>query len=144
LARPFPDLGIGFGAAVDLGTESSVDASGFKCAWRDYSALLVVSWTLPIAPLEIEPWLGGGLAISAMSGLQNGVGRDESATLATVAGGVWVRRRFGMWSIGGSLGAQSMLDTPTYTKPDQARAIVFEVPSFGVFGGVVLAADLAP
>jgi hypothetical protein len=144
LARPFPDLGIGFGAAIDLGTESSIDSGGFKGGWRDYSALAVVSWTLSIQAIDVDPWVGGGLAISTMNGLQNQVPRDETATLATVAGGVWVRRRFGMWSVGGSLGVQSLLDTPTYTKPDQARAIVFEVPSFGVFGGVVLAADLAP
>src|SRR5439155_351644 len=79
---------------------------------------------------EIEPWLAGGFARSTMTGVQNGVAREETAMLAAVRGGVWGRRRFGMWSIGAEVSVEAMLGTPTYTKPDQARALVFEVPSF--------------
>jgi len=144
LVRPFPAIGVGIGALGDFGTESSIDSGGFKGTWNDWAGLLVVSWALPIDPIEIEPWVGAGVMRSTMSGLQNQVQRDEHATLTTARGGVWVRRRFGMFAIGASLSVESAQGTPTYTKPDQVRAIVFEVPSFGVVGGVVVATDLAP
>lgn len=144
LVRPFPALGLGAGAAFDLGTESTIDHAGFRGGWSDWAALGVISWGFPIRDWELEPWLAAGLAHSTMSGLENSVPREETATLTTVRGGVWVRRRWGMWSLGGSLGVEDLLDTPTYTKTSMARSIIFQVPSFGVVGGVILAADLAP
>jgi hypothetical protein len=142
LARPF--LGVGIGALADFGSQAAIDSAGFKGNWSDWAALLVVSWTLPIDRIDIEPWVAGGVVRSTMSGLQNQVSREEHATLTQARGGVWVRWRFGRWGIGGSLDVESTQGTPTYTKPDQARAVVFEVPSFGVVAGVILAADLAP
>jgi hypothetical protein len=142
LVRPF--LGLGLGALADVGTQASIDSAGFKGDWSDWAVLGVVSWRLPIDRYEIEPWVAGGVERSVMSGLQNQVSRTEHATLAALRGGVWARLRLGRFGIGASLDVESTQGTPTYTKPDQARAVVFEVPSFGVVAGVIIAADLAP
>jgi hypothetical protein len=62
LVRPFPQIGFGIGAAVDLGTTTPIDRGGFRGDWSDWSILGVASWTIPIQLWEIEPWLAGGLA----------------------------------------------------------------------------------
>jgi hypothetical protein len=64
------------------------------------------------------------------------VSRDEQATLFAIRGGAWAWWRWDRFRLGGGVGVDRAFGTPTYTKLGQARAVVFEVPSFGVVAGV--------
>jgi len=119
-ARPWPALGFGLGVAVDV--TSDVNA--------------LASYRFSIDPIELEPWVGAGVVRSSLSGVEMDAALDEQATLFAIRGGAWAWWRWDRFRIGGGVAVDHVFGTPTYTKPGQVRAIVFEVPSFGVVAGV--------
>jgi hypothetical protein len=141
LVRPWADAGWRFGLAGDVGTTATIQQSGFKGSWSDWAVLAVASWTHLRGTIEIEPYLAAGITRSTFVGDEMMIARDESELLAAVRGGVWVRWRRGMWSLGGVAGVDAVPGTPTYTKTNN-DSLIYEVPSFGAVIGIVIAADL--
>jgi hypothetical protein len=141
LARPWHARGWRFGLAGEGGTSTAVQKSGFKGTWRDWAVLGVASWTEAIGRWEIEPLIAAGVDRSTFEGTEAGVERSEAATLALLRGGVWVRRRFDRWSLGGSLALDVAPGAPSYAKADGGKSI-FEVPALAFAIGVFAAADL--
>lgn len=141
LVRPFPDHGWRFGAGVDLGTSATVDHAGFKGTWSDWSVLALASWTHAFPTWELEPWVGAGVTRSTLAGTEMMTPRDEAATTLALRGGLTARWRLGIWTLGATVGVETSVGTPTYTKSG-SQAMIFAVPSFGVVSGLIVAADL--
>ncbi|MBA2543422.1 MAG: hypothetical protein H0V17_27520 [Deltaproteobacteria bacterium] len=143
LVRPIGNVGWRFGLMGDVGTPDKIQRAGFDGDWSDWALLALASWTHVRRKLEIEPFLGAGIARSRFSGEDNmGGPRDERETLAALRVGGWVRWRFGgTWTVGGAVSFETSPGTPTYTKANNGP-VIYEVPSFGVSVGVVVAADL--
>jgi hypothetical protein len=109
--------------------------------WTDGAVLALTSWTIPRGAWELEPQLGAGVTRSTLEGSeQSGAGRREQATLGILRAGAAVRLRFGRWSFGGTVGADWILGTPTYTRIGSS-AEIFRVPGFAMALGVLAAAD---
>lgn len=140
LLRPLPRLPWRIGAAGDLGSPAQVQHAGFRGTWTDWAVLALTSWTFHRADWEIEPQLGAGVTRSSLEGTEMSAGRHELATLVLLRGGVAVRRRVGRWTFGGSVGADRILGTPTYTRSGSS-ARIFEVPGLAATLGVLAAAD---
>jgi hypothetical protein len=140
LVRPLPPLAGRIGVAIDLGSSARVERAGFKGTWTDWAVLALASWTIARAPWEIEPQLGAGVARSSLEGTQMSAGRHDLATLGLLRAGAAVRRRFGRWTLGGAVGVDRILGTPTYTRTGSS-AQIFEVPAFALAFGVLAAAD---
>jgi hypothetical protein len=143
LVRPLSDAGWRFGVLGEIGTRDQIKQTGFDGDWSDWELLLIASWTHERGKLEIEPFVAAGVARSTFQGEdQMGGPRDERETLPAVRAGMWTRWRFGeMWTVGGALSVDVLPGTPTYTKTNNGP-VIYEVPSFGVTLGVVVAADL--
>jgi hypothetical protein len=141
LVRPWADGGWRFGLAGDIGTTTDIQQSGFKGTWSDWAVLAVASWTHLRGNIEVEPYLAAGITRSTFVGNEMMISRDESALLAALRGGLWVRWRHGMWSLGGVAGLDAVPGTPTYTKTNN-DSLIYEVPSLGAVIGIVIAADL--
>lgn len=142
LVRPITDSGWRFGVLGDLGTQDQIKRAGFDGTWSDWALFVVASWTHARGRLEIEPFLAAGIARSTFQGADEmGGPRDERETLPALRTGSWVRWRLGMWTVGGGLNVDAYPGTPTYTKQNN-RQVIYEVPSFGVSFGIVIAADL--
>jgi hypothetical protein len=135
VARPWPALGFGLGVAVDAASGTSVDQAGFQGTWTEQAVTGLASYRFSIDPIELEPWVGAGAVRSSLSGVEMDGARDEQATLFAVRGGAWVWWRWDRFRVGGGIAVDYVFGTPTYTKPGQVRAIVFEVPAFGVVAG---------
>lgn len=140
LVRPLPRLAWRIGAAVDLGSPARVQHAGFQGTWTDWAVLALASWTFHRAAWEIEPQLGAGVTRSALDGTQMFSDRRERATLGLLRGGVTMRRRAGRWTFGGTVGADWIPGTPTYTRAGTS-ARIFEVPGVAAVLGVLAAAD---
>jgi hypothetical protein len=130
------------GVAGELGTESEIKETGFRGTWRDWSVIGLASYAIELAPRwEIEPYVGAGVLRSILDGEEGMVLRHERETLATIRAGTFVRRRMGVISVGGMVGFDATLGTPTYTKAGGGSKF-FEVPPFALSIGVIVAADL--
>ncbi|MEJ7599622.1 MAG: hypothetical protein WKG01_17070 [Kofleriaceae bacterium] len=130
------------GVAGDLGSSIDVQRSGFRGTWSDWSVVGIVSYAFTLSPRwEIEPYVGAGAERSILDGAEGMMSRHERATLGVVRGGVFVRVRTGRYSIGGTLGVDATIGTPTYTKSPSGTK-VFEVPPFALTLGFMAAADL--
>jgi hypothetical protein len=140
LLRPLPRFEWRLGLASDLGSSASVQRSSFKGTWSDWAVLALTSWTFPRGAWEIEPQLGAGVTRSTLKGTEMSSGRHEHATLGFLRAGAAVRRRFGRWALGGTVGADWILGTPTYTRIG-STAQIFSVPAFAMALGVLAAAD---
>ena len=90
LVRPDPTWQWRFGIAADLGTSTAIERSGFRGTWRDWSALAVASYTIPLAPWLLEPYAGAGVEHSALDGTD----RDVRPR------GVGLARDVGRWGVG--------------------------------------------
>jgi hypothetical protein len=141
MIRPTSDSGWRFGLLGDTGTDNPVEKAGFKGAWSDWGLLLIASYTIVRSRFEIEPYLAGGITRSSLVGVEMTNRHVEHDTLAALRGGIWVRRRIGMWTLGGTAGFEGVPGTPTYTRLGN-RQDIFTVPSTGIAIGVVVAADL--
>ncbi|HEU0032029.1 MAG TPA: hypothetical protein VFQ53_15455 [Kofleriaceae bacterium] len=141
LVRPWADYEWRFGVAFEGGTTAAVQRAGFKGTWSDWSLLALAGWAHEVGPIEIEPYVAAGFTRSHFYGDEMTIARDESATLATIGAGAWVRWRVGMWSVGGVVGLDALPGTPTYTKT-ASSTLIYEVPSITMMLGLVLAADL--
>ncbi|MCW5807308.1 MAG: hypothetical protein KIT31_33440 [Deltaproteobacteria bacterium] len=140
--RPSARLGLRIGAIADLGTASDVDRVGFSGAWTDWSLAGIASWTFaPNARWELEPYAGAGFARSSLAGTLMNTPYEQAATLALACGGMWVRRRFAMWTLGAGASLEGRPGPPTYTRSNGNNQTIFQVPSFGVEVGVLAAAD---
>jgi len=135
-ARPWPAVGFGLGLAVDATSDVDVEQASFKGTWTEQAVTALASYRFSIDPIEIEPWVGAGVVRSSLSGVEMDAALDEQATLFAIRGGAWAWWRWDRFRVGGGVAADHVFGTPTYTKPGQVRAIVFEVPSFGVVAGV--------
>lgn len=144
MLRPASDLGLRIGARADLGTEVTIDRSGFKGGWSDWAVLAAVSWTIARGPWELEPYLAGGVTRGTLDGTEMSTARTETATSATFRGGAAGRRRFGLFSAGLGVELATTPGAPTYTRMTMGMGTpsVFEAPSFSVVIGINLAADL--
>jgi hypothetical protein len=140
LVRPLPQLAWRLGVAGDVGSTATVERGGFRGTWSDWAVLALTSWTFHRRPWEIEPQLGAGLTRSTLEGTEMSAGRHEVATLALIRAGVAVRRRLGRWTLGGIVGVDRILSTPTYTRIG-STAEIFKVPGFAITIGAVAAAD---
>ncbi len=140
LVRPLPRFEWRLGLAGDLGSTSTVQRAGFKGTWSDWAVLGLTSWTFHQDRWEIEPQLGAGVTRSSLDGSDMSGGRHESATLGLVRAGVAARRRLGRWTLGGAVGADMILGTPTYTRIGSS-ARIFKVPAFAAAFGVLATAD---
>jgi hypothetical protein len=144
LVRPLAELDWRFGLLGEVGTSDKVERVGFDGDWSDWSLLVIASWTHTRGKLEIEPYLAAGIARSRFTGEDNMSGpRDERETLPALRAGGWVRWRFGVgsWTVGGAVSFDALPGTPTYTKENNGP-VIYEVPSFGLTVGLVIAADL--
>lgn len=139
-ARPLPQLEWRLGLAVDLGSSSHVDRAGFRGAWSDWAVVGLASWTFHHSPWEIEPQLGAGVTRSTLDGVEMSSLRQEVATLGLLRAGAAVRHRFGRWTLGGMVGVDRILGTPTYTRPGSS-AEIFKVPAVALALGGLAAAD---
>jgi hypothetical protein len=146
LGQPSSTLGLRLGIAGDLGTSSTVDQAGFKGTWSDWGVLALASWSVSVGSLELAPLLGAGVERVQLDGEIGMAPRTEAATLPVLRAGVTVRWPLGRWSVGASLSADLVVDTPTYTKDVGmgmgSKPTVFEVPGFAALLGVFAAADL--
>lgn len=140
LVRPLPQLEWRLGLAGDLGSPASIHRAGFKGTWTDWAVLALTSWTFHHRALEIEPQLGAGLMRSSLEGADMSSSRHEHAAVVVLRAGVAARRRFGRWTLGGALGLDRNVGTPTYTRLGSS-AKVFQVPAFAASIGVLAAAD---
>ncbi len=140
LVRPLPLFEWRLGLAGDLGSNATVQRAGFKGTWTDWAVLGLTSWTFHQDRWEIEPQLGAGVTRSSLDGTDMSGGRHEIATLGLLRAGVVARRRFGRWTVGGAVGADMILGTPTYTRIGSS-AEIFKVPAFAAALGVLAAAD---
>ena len=140
LVRPLPQLEWRLGLAADVGSTVTIQRASFKGTWSDWAVIALTSWTLHRAAWEIEPQLGAGVARSSFDGAEMSAGRHEVATLVLLRGGVTVRRRLGRWTLGGLVGVDRILGTPTYTRMG-STAEIFKVPAFAIALGALAAAD---
>ena len=140
LARPLPQLEWRIGLAIDLGSSAGVERAGFQGSWADWAVIALTSWTFLRPPWEIEPQLGAGLTRSTLDGVAMSASRREVATLGMLRAGVAVKHRFGRWTLGGAVGLDRILGTPTYTRPG-STAQIFEVPGASFAFGVLAAVD---
>ena len=118
-----------------------MNRASFKGTWREWAVLGVVSWTYAHGAWELEPQIGFGVRGSTLDGTEMAAPRSETATLATARAGVAARWRITRFTVGATLAADVIFDTPTYTKTS-TPAEVFQVPGTGVELGGVLAVDL--
>jgi hypothetical protein len=139
--RPWRTSGWRIGVAGDGGTATAVSRASFNGTWSEWAVLGLVSWTYARGGWELEPHAGAGVRRSALDGTEMGTPRSESATLSSVRGGVWVRRRFSRITVGVALDADRSFGTPTYSK-NIGAAEIFQVPGMAVELGGVLAVDL--
>jgi hypothetical protein len=140
--RPSARIGLRFGVAIEIGTASDVGQFGFRGTWTDWSVVGLASWSFATSPRwELEPYVGGGVARSAVTGIVMQDAFDDTATLGIACAGVWVRRRLAMWTLGAGVGAELRPGTPTYTRTGGSGQTIFDVPAFGVEIGVVASAD---
>jgi len=139
--RPWAWTTLRFGIAGEVGTPTDVQRTGFKGTWRDWAVLGLASWAGVHARWEIEPYVGAGATRSRLDGDEGMIAHHERATLLLVRAGVMARYRAGRFSIGGTLGADAVLDTPAYTKSSSGTKF-FEVPPFALAIGVVGTVDL--
>ncbi len=141
LVRPWARRAWRFGLAGDLGASAEVKQASFKGTWSDWTMLAVAGWTLDRGGWEIEPHAAIGVTRSTFEGSEMATARHESATLAMLRGGAWIRWRAGPWSTGGSIELDAVAGTPTYSKLS-GNGELFAVPAFAMAVGVFVAADL--
>jgi hypothetical protein len=139
--RPWGTAGWGFGVGGDGGTSTAVSRASFKGTWREWSLLGMISWSYARGALAIEPHAGAGARRSTLDGAEANAARRETATLATVRGGVWVCWRSARWAFGVALDADETFGAPTYSKTG-APAEVFQVPDAAIELGAVISVDL--
>lgn len=144
MVRPSADHGWRLGARGDLGTSTSLDRSGFKGTWSDWALLAAASWTYERGAWEVEPWLGAGVARGTLDGTEMSMARTEHATLLTVRGGGYLRRRLAAFTAGLGLELVGTPGAPTYTRSTMGMGMpsVFEASRFSVVVGFALAVDL--
>jgi hypothetical protein len=140
LVRPLPLFEWRLGIVADLGSTATIQRAGFKGTWSDWAVLGMTSWTFHQRRWELEPQLGAGVTRSSLDGADMSGGRHEIATLGLVRAGVAARQRLGRWTLGGAVGADMILSTPTYTRIGSS-AEIFKVPAFAATFGVLAAAD---
>lgn len=144
--RPWATAGWRFGLAGDGGTTGWSHA-GFKGTWSEWTLLGVASWTYTRDEWEFEPHADAGVRRLSLDGTEMNAARTETnvafkpESLATVRGGMWVRRRAARWTFGVALDVDGAFGTHPYLKTD-ASAVIFQVPGIGVELGGVIAADL--
>jgi hypothetical protein len=138
LVRAFPSVHVGI--AGDVGTETDVDRAGFKGTWRDWNLLALGSWTHAFDRWELEPHVAGGFTRATLSGEEMGIARSDRGVVAIVRGGVWLRWRYDMWTVGGMLEVERAFGTPTYTRTN-TNVEIFSAPATSVLLGFVIAAD---
>lgn len=146
MIRPWSSAGWRFGLAGDGGTSTSVSRASYKGTWSEWAVLGVASWTDVRAAWELEPHIGAGVLRSTINVIGNGTEANklvnETKTLPTVRGGLWVRWRMARWTFGAALDIDGCFGTPTYTKADNERAEIFQVPAVAVELGAIVAVDL--
>lgn len=150
MVRPLSSIGFRIGLAADLGTGSTVDEASFQGTWSDWAVRAIGSWTFPVDRFELEPSIAGGVTRTSLDGTEGGgmneVTRAERALLTTASGGLTVRLPVGMWSVGASVGVDLTFGAPTYMRTNNGMGMgsstLFEVPSFAMVMGIVMAADL--
>jgi len=144
MVRPSAEYGWRLGLRGDLGTSTTVDDSGFKGTWSDWALLAAASWTYERGAWEVEPWLGAGIGRGTLDGTEMSVPRSEHATLPTIRGGAYVRRRFAAFTAGLGLELVGTPTAPTYTRTTMGMGSpsVFEASKFSVVAGLALAVDL--
>lgn len=145
LVQPWRDQGWRFGGLADVGGGTSVARAGFTGSWSEWSVVAVASYALPVGAWELAPWAGVGVEHASFAGtLPMARPVDESPLLATVRGGGFAHYRRGAWSIGGMVGLEGALATPTYTRTGPGAQPIFEIPPFGVLAALVVGVDVAP
>ena len=144
MVRPSTAYHWRIGARGDVGTAASIDRSKFKGTWSDWAVLAAASWTHERGPWEIEPWLGAGVGRGTLDGIEMSVARSERATLWTVRGGAYLRRRFAAFTAGLDVELVGTPTAPTYTRSTMGMGspAVFEASKFSVVVGFALAVDL--
>jgi hypothetical protein len=144
MVRPSAAYHWRLGVRGDLGTSTSLDRSGFKGTWSDWAVLVAASWTYERGAWELEPWLGAGIGRGTLDGTEMAKSRTEHATLLTVRGGGYVRRRFAAFTAGLGVELVGSPTAPTYTRSTMGMGMpsVFEASKFSVVVGFALAVDL--
>lgn len=146
MVRPRSTWGWRVGVRGDLGTSTAIDSAGFSGTWAHWALLAATSWTFERGPWELEPWVGAGVARAELEGTQMAAARSEAATLFTVRGGAYLRRRFSAVSAGIALELVSTPTAPTYTRPNPGMGMgtptVFEASKFSLVAGFAIAVDL--
>jgi hypothetical protein len=139
--QPWATAGWRFGLSGDGGTSTPVVRASFKGAWSEWSLIGLAGWTYARAAWEFEPHAGAGVRRSTLDGTEMNTARSETAMLATVRGGMWVRWRYTRWTLGVACDVDQTFGTPTYSKTG-TPAEIFQVPGAAVELGAAIAVDL--
>ncbi|HEY4179960.1 MAG TPA: hypothetical protein VGM90_24125 [Kofleriaceae bacterium] len=135
-----------FGMRGELATSTSVDVGGFKGTWNELAVLGIASWSHSLgASLEIEPWLGAGVARGVLDGTETMmIVRHETSVGARLAGGGIVRWVHGAFSVGAGLELDGSPGRSTYTKTTQGMGnpAIFNASSVALAAGVLAAIEL--
>lgn len=145
MLRPAPAIDLRFGLRADLGaTDATVKKSGFEGSWSDWSVLAAASYTLAWGPWELEPWLAGGITRGSLEGIEMSVSRSESATMFSMRGGTYFRRRYGLLTSGVGVELSGTPTAPNYLRSGggMGSSDVYQASKFSVVIGGVIAADL--
>jgi len=143
LVRPIPTNGLRVGLAADLATGASIDQGSFHGSFQQWAILAAGSLAFERGILELAPYVAAGVEHVSYDGSDPQGAQSDGATVLTVRGGATARLRSGRWSIGVALGLELAPSTRTYTKAG-SMAEIFEIPRFGVTGGLVAGVDLTP
>jgi hypothetical protein len=138
MVRAFATVHVG--VTGDAGTATDVDRAGFKGTWRDWSLAALGSWTHAFDRWELEPHVAAGFTRATLSGEEMGIARTDRGVVAIARGGVWLRWRYDMWTVGGMLEVERAFGTPTYTRTN-TNVEIFSAPASSVLLGLVIAAD---
>lgn len=139
LYRP-TDHALRVGGAFDVARQD-VDQAGFKGSAQDYSLVAMASWTVPVGPFELEPWIAAGAMIDIVDGKHGQELRRETAVVPIGRAGLalwWWHPRH--WGFAVTANANFALGTPTYTRDPTmpGKAIIYDMP--GVAGAIALVA----
>ncbi len=145
MVRPVAAIDLRFGLRADLGaTDTTIKKGGFDGSWSDWSVLAAASYTLAWGPWELEPWLAGGVTRGSLDGVEMSVPRAETATMFSMRGGTYFRRRYGLWTAGVGVELSGTPAAPNYqrTGGGMGSPDVYQASKFSVVIGGVIAADL--
>ncbi len=111
--RPSPALGLRLGLADEFGATTKVVRGTFAGNASDHEAHAFVAWTLPLfGPLEVEPYLMGGVARGSLTGFDDGVAKSATAWFPSLVMGAHLRAHFNALTVALGASLHGIVGTP--------------------------------